>query len=153
MEGSNDLNEDLVIPQRKSIVTYDELRQKNRDDYARSHYGSNRYATIVATQLLIIAGVAFIWCSLWVVYCWFCHFQAKNILISAAKINRAERQQDNHRHRYKEHTDHQIHLDQHLAHLEVNHRRILIVVVPIFDPESTMIRTTGKRLAQKIDMV
>lgn len=39
MEGKNDLNEDLVIPQRKNTVTYDELRRKNRDDYAKSHYG------------------------------------------------------------------------------------------------------------------
>lgn len=38
MEGTNDLNEDLVIPQRKNTVTYDELRRKNRDDYAKSHY-------------------------------------------------------------------------------------------------------------------
>lgn len=40
-EGTNDLNEDLVIPQRKNTVTYDELRQKNRDDYAKAHYGPN----------------------------------------------------------------------------------------------------------------
>lgn len=38
MEGSNDLNEDLAIPTRKNTVTYDELRQKNRDEYAKNHY-------------------------------------------------------------------------------------------------------------------
>lgn len=37
MEGSNDLNEDLMIPQRNNTVSYDELRRKNRDDHARSH--------------------------------------------------------------------------------------------------------------------
>lgn len=34
MEGKNDLNEELAIPTRKNTVTYDELRQKNRDRYA-----------------------------------------------------------------------------------------------------------------------
>lgn len=38
MEGNNDLNEDLEIPTRKTTVTYDELRQKNRADYAKNHY-------------------------------------------------------------------------------------------------------------------
>lgn len=38
MEGSNDLNEDLAIPIRKNTVTYDELRQKNRDEYAKAYH-------------------------------------------------------------------------------------------------------------------
>lgn len=46
MEGNNDLNEDLVIPQHKNAVTYDELRRKNRDDYAKNHYGSNKYVNL-----------------------------------------------------------------------------------------------------------
>lgn len=37
MEGNNDLNEELAIPTRKNTITYDELRQKNRDEYAKSH--------------------------------------------------------------------------------------------------------------------
>lgn len=37
MEGNNDLNEELAIPTRKNTVTYDELRQKNRDEYAKTH--------------------------------------------------------------------------------------------------------------------
>ncbi|XP_031641006.1 OCIA domain-containing protein 1-like [Contarinia nasturtii] len=36
MEGKNDLNEELKIPTRKNTVTYDELRQKNRDEFART---------------------------------------------------------------------------------------------------------------------
>lgn len=40
MEGSNDLNEDLNIPTRKNIVTYDELRQKNRDEFSKNQYRS-----------------------------------------------------------------------------------------------------------------
>lgn len=41
MEGTNDLNEELAIPTRKNTVTYDELRQKNRDEYARTHVQSS----------------------------------------------------------------------------------------------------------------
>lgn len=37
MEGKNDLNEELAIPTRKNAVTYDELRKRNRDEYAKSH--------------------------------------------------------------------------------------------------------------------
>lgn len=40
MEGSNDLNEDLNIPTRKNTVTYDELRQKNRDEFSKNQYRS-----------------------------------------------------------------------------------------------------------------
>lgn len=36
-EGTNDINEDLNIPTRKNFVSYDELRQKNRDDFNKSH--------------------------------------------------------------------------------------------------------------------
>lgn len=36
-QGINDLNEDLNIPTRKNFVSYDELRQKNRDDFNKSH--------------------------------------------------------------------------------------------------------------------
>lgn len=31
------MNEELAIPTRKNTITYDELRQKNRDEYAKSH--------------------------------------------------------------------------------------------------------------------
>lgn len=37
MEGKNDLNEDFAIPTRKNAISYDELRQKNRDEYMRTH--------------------------------------------------------------------------------------------------------------------
>lgn len=53
MEGKNDLNEDLIIPQRKNTVTYDELRRKNRDDHAKSHqytpYAPNQSSAPAAT--------------------------------------------------------------------------------------------------------
>lgn len=42
MEGSNDLNEDLVIPIRKNTVTYDELRQKNREEYSKNQFNTSR---------------------------------------------------------------------------------------------------------------
>lgn len=45
MGGSNDLNEDLAIPTRKTTVTYDELRQKNRDEYAKNH-SQNRPSSV-----------------------------------------------------------------------------------------------------------
>ncbi|XP_055320092.1 OCIA domain-containing protein 1 [Sitodiplosis mosellana] len=44
MEGKNDLNEELAIPTRKNTVTYDELRQKNRDEYAKSHQAPQHQA-------------------------------------------------------------------------------------------------------------
>lgn len=50
MEGKNDLNEDLAIPQRKNTVTYDELRRKNRDEYAKTHYGPQRYVWNIRTH-------------------------------------------------------------------------------------------------------
>lgn len=47
MEGKNDINEDLNIPSRKNTVTYDELRQKNRDEYMKNQPSSYyRYVRI-----------------------------------------------------------------------------------------------------------
>jgi len=38
MEGTNNLDDELDIPPPKQVVTYDELRKKNREDYEKSRY-------------------------------------------------------------------------------------------------------------------